>query len=202
MVRPQSINKTGPWSARGSSCRGVSLSNFRFAMSSGAVFLVLSIALSAISLSWGLSFSSSSFHGTRVIHSPTMNNNQAAAGISNLVMRKQKASDKRTARRQRGIIDDNNSNADGTATFTPPPLSTSSSATQILNSSPMTKSQWKDKKIEMRAAGVGGNNNVNNGGGRGRARKRLKLYNSLASYHSTFLELISEEYQMEVSQAW
>ena len=35
-------------------------------------------------------------------------------------------------------------------------------------------------------------------GGRGRARKRLKLYNSLASYHSTFLELISEEYQMEV----
>ena len=112
-------------------------------------------------------------------------------------MRKQKASDKRTARMQRGQID----NPD--VTFTPPPLSSSSSATQILNSSPKTKNQWKNKKIELRAAGVGGS--VSAGaqqqqtGGRGRARKRLKLYNSLASYHSTFLDLISEEYQMEVS---
>ena len=110
-------------------------------------------------------------------------------------MRKQKASNKRTARRQRGNIDE------ATTTFTPPSLSTSSSTTQILNSSPMTKSQWKHKKIEMRAAGIDTNNSAaatQTGGGRGRARKRLKLYNSLASYHSTFLELISQEFQMEV----
>ena len=109
-------------------------------------------------------------------------------------MRKQKASDKRTARMQRGQID----NPD--VTFTPPPLSSSSSATQILKSSPKTKNQWKNKKIELRAAGVSaGAQQQQKTGGRGRARKRFKLYNSLASYHSTFLELISEEYQMEVS---
>ena len=58
--------------------------------------------------------------------------------------------------------------------------------------------------MDVKSSGVvvGTNANVDDAiaaGGRGRARKRLKLYNSLASYHSTFLELISEEYQMEVS---
>lgn len=81
------------------------------------------------------------------------------------------------------------------ATFTPPSLS---SSTQILTSSPMSKSQWKHKKVELRASGQ--NTNGISGGGRGRARKRTKLYNSLASYHSTFLELISEEYQTEEAE--
>ena len=143
--------------------------------------------------------SPSSFHGTQVITNPTQTTCNISHRISNnnnLTMRKQKASDKRTARMQRGQID----NSD--VTFTPPPLSSSSSssATQILNSSPKTKNQWKNKKIELRAAGVSaGAQQQQKTGGRGRARKRFKLYNSLASYHSTFLELISEEYQMEVS---
>jgi len=59
------------------------------------------------------------------------------------------------------------------------------------------KSQWKHKKIELRAAG---DKNVVAAGGRGRSRKRLKLYNSLASYHSTFLELISKEYETEEAE--
>ena len=147
--------------------------------------LISTVALFPIQI-WALS--SSTFHGSRMMiypaSAPHTTNNRP--GISNLVMRKQKASDKRTARMQRGQVDKYDTS------FTPSPLS--SSSTKILSSSPMTKSQWKHKKIELRAEGK---NNVA-GGGRGRARKRLKLYNSLASYHSTFLELISEEYQMEV----
>ena len=144
---------------------------------------------------------SSTFHGSHINNvNPTYTTSsqytpRRVSNANQLVMRKQKASNKRTARRQRGNIDE------ATTTFTPPSLSTSSSTTQILNSSPMTKSQWKHKKIEMRATGISTNNSgstAQTGGGRGRARKRLKLYNSLASYHSTFLELISQEYQMEV----
>ena len=120
---------------------------------------------------------SSTFHGSHINNinpTYTASKNTPHRKSNGLVMRKQKASNKRTARRQRGNVD----------------LSTSSSTTQILNSSPMAKSQWKHKKIETGAA--------IQAGGRGRARKRLKLYNSLASYHSTFLDLISQEYQMEV----
>ena len=145
--------------------------------------------------------SSSSFHGMQIInptttyHASTYTKPHGRSSNNVLVMRKQKASDKRTARMKRGVID----NVE-TTTFTPPSLlssSSSSTRTQILNSSPMTKSKWKHKKVELRAAGEQGSGN-NNNMGRGRARKRLKLYNSLASYHSTFLELISQEYQMEV----
>ena len=120
---------------------------------------------------------SSTFHGSQINNvnpTYTTSSQYTPRRISNgnqLVMRKQKASNKRTARRQRGNIDE------ATTTFTPPSLSTSSSTTQILNSSPMTKSQWKHKKIEMRAAGMNTNNSgsaaAQTGGGRGRSRKRL-----------------------------
>jgi hypothetical protein len=97
---------------------------------------------------------------------------------------------------QRGNVDVGLSSS-----FTPPSLAT---ATQILTSTPMTNSEWRHKSVDVNSSGVvvGNNANVDDtvaAGGRGRARKRLKLYNSFASYHSTFLELISEEYQMEVS---
>ena len=174
--------------------------HFHIAMmnSSKAVCLIiLSVVFLPIQSCCALS-SSSSFHGMQMInptkysHASTYTKPRRPSSNNLLVMRKQKASDKRTARMQRGVID----NAE--TTFTQPSLS--SSTTQILNSSPMTKSKWKHKKVELRAAGEGssGNGNNNNNMGRGRARKRLKLYNSLASYHFTFLEMISEEYQMEV----
>lgn len=138
---------------------------------------------------------SSSFHGSRVslLTPPTMTQSRRpSSGVSSLVMRKQKASDKRTARLQRGQLDN-------TGSFTPSILSTFSSSaitTQILSSTPMSKTQWKHKKIELRSRGE----KVNNSGGRGRARRRLKLYNSLASYHATFSNLISEEYQLEEAE--
>jgi hypothetical protein len=145
----------------------------------------------------------SSFHGTRMSYYTTTTTTTSYSNHGNmlrsstLVMRKQKASDKRTARMQRGNVD-----VGSASSFTPPSLAT---ATQILTSTPMTNSEWRHKSVDVKSSGVvavGNNANVDDtiaAGGRGRARKRLKLYNSLASYHSTFLELISEEYQMEVS---
>ena len=124
---------------------------------------------------------SSTFHGSHIYNANptyTTSTQYTPRRISNgnqLVMRKQKASNKRTARRQRGNIDE------ATTTFTPPSLSTSSSTTQILNSSPMTKSQWKHKKIEMRAAGNSAA--TTQSGGRGRARKRLRKSALVLFYH-------------------
>eukprot|EP00986_Skeletonema_menzelii_P010083 scaffold4772_cov145-Skeletonema_menzelii.AAC.1 len=47
----------------------------------------------------------SSFHGSRIILPVTTSSQPLASGASSLVMRKQKASDKRTARLQRGQMD-------------------------------------------------------------------------------------------------
>ena len=123
---------------------------------------------------------SSTFHGSHIcnVNPAYTTSSYTPHRISNgnqLVMRKQKASNKRTARRQRGNIDE------ATTTFTPPSLSISSSTTQILNSSPMTKSQWKQKKIEMRAAGNSAA--TTQSGGRGRARKRLRKSALVLFYH-------------------
>ena len=133
---------------------------------------------------------SSSFHGSGIIHPMAQIRRPSPTGASSLVMRKQKASDKRTARLQRGQLDKDS--------FTPPPLSISSSTTQILSSTPMSKTQWKHKKVELRSRGEIVENSMS--GGRNRAKKRLKLYSSLASYHSTFSNLISEEYQVEETE--
>ncbi len=177
----------------------------RSASEGGAGILGLSFVTSFFLLqlqAWALNICPCSFHGTRlVIDNPSSTttgiaNQNNARRTSTLVMRKQKASDKRTARMQRG-------NVDSGSLFAPPSLAT---ATQILTSTPMTNSEWKHKIVNTKTSGAGTSDNDSNGaaagaggsGGRGRARKRLKLYNSLASYHSTFLELISDEYQMEV----
>lgn len=169
-------------------------------MKSSASFKLLLLAMITIASSLSIPSTlalSSSFLGSH-IRSLQFYTTQRGTPSSVITMRKQKASDKRTARMQRGQIDTTESS------FTPPSLSTATTTTQILSSSPMSNSKWKDKKIELLAASGQNMNSVTagvaaSGGGRGRARKRLKLYNSLASYHSTFLELISAEYQMEVS---
>eukprot|EP00574_Skeletonema_japonicum_P007825 CAMPEP_0201728652 /NCGR_PEP_ID=MMETSP0593-20130828/16612_1 /ASSEMBLY_ACC=CAM_ASM_000672 /TAXON_ID=267983 /ORGANISM="Skeletonema japonicum, Strain CCMP2506" /LENGTH=76 /DNA_ID=CAMNT_0048220833 /DNA_START=65 /DNA_END=292 /DNA_ORIENTATION=+ len=55
----------------------------------------------------------SSFHGSRIIQPMTHSSSRPlSSGASSLVMRKQKASDKRTARLQRGQLDSDS--------FTPP----------------------------------------------------------------------------------
>ena len=119
-----------------------------------------------------LHFSQSRFCGRQVIHSSS-----SSCQISKLTMRKQKASDKRTRRAQRG------------QTLEAPLVSSSD-----LRSSPVGKA-WKYKSLDMPSpANVGY-------GGRGRSRKRSQVYNNLSSYHSHFLDLITEEFLAEVSQS-
>eukprot|EP00537_Pseudo-nitzschia_pungens_P019728 CAMPEP_0172407006 /NCGR_PEP_ID=MMETSP1061-20121228/72862_1 /TAXON_ID=37318 /ORGANISM="Pseudo-nitzschia pungens, Strain cf. pungens" /LENGTH=153 /DNA_ID=CAMNT_0013142845 /DNA_START=39 /DNA_END=497 /DNA_ORIENTATION=+ len=126
----------------------------------------------------GFSISSlSSFHGARLqpsefdrqrIGSGTREMSSSARG--EITMRKQKASDRRTRRMQRGgeelaqdMIRENLSRREVTIT-----------------SSPMSKKgEWKQRRqgdrvdVQMKS------------GGRGRSRKRSLLYNSLSLYHNS-----------------
>lgn len=91
-----------------------------------------------------------------------------------LTMRKQKASDRRTRRMQRGedVVTDISS--------------------KTMTTSPMATSSWQHKKISPTRP------RQQNRGGRGRARKRSNLYNTLSSYHGNFLSLLTTEYRAEV----
>lgn len=92
-------------------------------------------------------------------------------------MRKQKASDKRTRRRQKGV------------------LVMEDEARVTVTSNPMQNAQWKAKSgIEpmnvVRTA-------VSPEGGRGRSRKRTSFYQMLQYYHASFLEPLTKEYESE-----
>mmetsp|Transcript_23448 Transcript_23448/g.65080 ORF Transcript_23448/g.65080 Transcript_23448/m.65080 type:complete len:1077 (-) Transcript_23448:2841-6071(-) len=138
----------------------------------------------------GFSISSlSSFHGARLqpsefdrqrIGSGTSEMSSSARG--EITMRKQKASDRRTRRMQRGgeelaqdMIRENLSRREVTIT-----------------SSPMSKKgEWKQRRqgdrvdVQMKS------------GGRGRSKKRSLLYNSLSLYHNSFLNFLTTEYKAE-----
>lgn len=139
---------------------------------------------------WSLSLSSSSsFHGTTLQHAIfTPSNPYSASGAGSMTMRKQKASDRRTRRMQRGggeelalqeTIQDN--------------------IIKTITSSPMDLAQWKYKKVRNSMPRTVEQHKAH---GRGRSRKRQTLYNSLASYHTKFLRLLTVEYQAEVSVVW
>jgi len=124
-----------------------------------------------------LSIHSSAFHGNPVKTRMTF------SSASTLTMRKQKASDKRTRRRQRFGQDDTSSSSGG--------VLTDSSYTQ----SPMHRQgSWKEKKYVTPS--------VEKTAGRGRSRKRSALYQSLAFYHNKFLHLLTQEYQAEVRRCF
>lgn len=133
----------------------------------------------------GLSLSSfSKFHGTSLEGRQEMNTNRAriSSGAASLSMRKQKASDRRTRRLQRGgeevtqdLIRENLRNT--------------------ITSSPMELTgAWNQKQ------GGGFPSQMAKTGGRGRSRKRASLYNSLSSYHNKFFTLLTAEYQAEVRE--
>lgn len=113
---------------------------------------------------------------------------------SSLTMRKQKASDRRTRRLQRG--DD--------SALQPPVREFMGSMTR----SPMQQEgAWSQKTLAAMpvtaapevATSTSGEKPVS--GGRGRSRKRSTLYNSLASYHDKFFSMLTAEYRAEVSGA-
>ena len=128
---------------------------------------------------------SSNFHGSPLqLHQPmpTRNNHYFYPGTSFLEMRKQKSSDRRTRRMQRGDV-----------AYAEELLA--KSTVGVITSSPMAGKAWRHKQQT--------HNNIHapvttTGGGRGRSRKRSALYHSLSLYHNKFLSLLTEEYKQEV----
>ena len=137
--------------------------------------------------STALSLSSySGFHGIAFtwrqnpVHEDS-NNRAHSSGAASLSMRKQKASDRRTRRLQRGsdeiaqeMILENLKNT--------------------MTSSPMESVGVWNQKGGSIAAQI-----KEKTGGRGRSRKRATLYNSLSTYHNKFFTLLTDEYRAEVS---
>ncbi len=115
-----------------------------------------------------------------------------ASGKNNrmrIVMRKQKASDKRTSRLQKGLEFEHLSSF---AAISP---SKGTTPFPVVTSSPMATATWNYKTIDP-------SNSNKESLGRGRARKRAQFYSSLASYHTEFLNLLTEEYRAEVSSSF
>eukprot|EP00977_Amphora_coffeiformis_P007600 scaffold1667_cov173-Amphora_coffeaeformis.AAC.28 len=123
--------------------------------------------------------STSSFHGSPLLIWKEENNaaaNSPSDHRAQLYMRKQKASDRRTRRRQRGEGMDE-------ATIT-----LSSVTTSPMN----VEGEWK-QKTATRSALL--SKQVT--GGRGRSRKRSMLYTSLSFYSNKFMHLLQAEYKAE-----
>ena len=142
---------------------------------------------------------SSTFHGSQINNvnpTYTTSSQYTPRRISNgnqLVMRKQKASDRRTRRMQRGDLSADYDIIKPLVEGTNNLLSTTS---------PMENAgSWKHKSLKSNRATNVPKQRIrdNPSGGRGRSRKRSILYNSLASYQNTFLTLLTEEYKAEVS---
>jgi len=157
------------------------------------LFAIAILCLFYESYSLILSSSKSSFQGTLYQECRHSCNIKGPLRSTNLTMRKQKASNKRTRRLQReGNTDQLNS------------LDSSFSATgsrnknvfpsQNIIGSPMAGAVWDYKNIESTSVSP---KRVT--GGRGRSRKRSNVYDSLSSYHTDFLRLLTAEYQAEVS---
>jgi hypothetical protein len=129
---------------------------------------LLLLAMSAVCLPpTGHAFSASShFHGSIVTE------RESTMTAAALTMRKQKASDRRTRRMQRGED----------AVIEPP----------TLTRSPMSLAAWQHKTLTKNAEPAP------QPGGRGRSRNRSNLYNTLSSYHGNFLSLLTAEYRAEV----
>jgi hypothetical protein len=134
----------------------------------------------------------SSFHGTRLHtdYSSSKKFQYSSSKTTNAVitMRKQKASDRRTRRMQRGgeeLVQDM--------------IREKLTQSEItITSSPMDKKgKWKQRKLGTIAA----SDIREKTKGRGRSRKRSILYNSLSCYHNKFLTLLTKEYLAEVSRS-
>ena len=135
----------------------------------------------------GFSVSSfSRFHGERLVLSKHDANCIRRSSSSNveITMRKQKASDRRTTRRQRGGGE-----------LTQERIKENLSQREVtITSSPMTKKgEWK-----LRRQGDTMDPQTKTGG-RGRSKKRSLHYNSLSLYHNKFFNFLTAEYKAEAS---
>ena len=106
--------------------------------------------------------------------------------MTQLTMRKQKASDKRTRRRQRGLDLEE----------TPTRIAT-------ITASPMQQGSWgkKNKRTLISASSTRNIEVRPTTGGRQRSRKRSTLYNALSLYYNTFADQLLYEYKAEVGDS-
>ena len=128
----------------------------------------------------------SSFKGqpTRELQ-PKCFGHERSSRLSSLVMRKQKASDKRTRRLQREGRNSDDDNL-GSSSFTNPHGPSFPKRIR----SPMADSAWSQRSMLSPKARITK--------GRGRSRKRTNKYESLSTYHAEFLNLLTAEYLAEV----
>lgn len=148
----------------------------------------LRLLLTLLNASYGLSVSvkSSFFLGKSLI--PCRQTNPASChdalvrSSNDIIMRKQKASDRRTRRRQRGLITEEDI---GPLTVTESPM--------------RAVGPWRGKAVQPIGLAGAPSSPSGKAVGRGRSRKRSMLYNSLSTYHNHFLSLLTFEYQLEVS---
>jgi hypothetical protein len=172
-----------------------------------------------------LSLQSSVFHGRSLVTSSPSYSGSTSSSSSEITMRKQKASDRRTRKRQRGEIEDDRMEAVGSLssmTLTTSPMSAAGPWNHKQQSSASMSTMERQApsllQQQLQATGAGAAQSVygNMGDyastpntstaaparkrtpGRGRSRKRSTLYNSLAFYHNKFLILLTDEYQAEV----
>jgi hypothetical protein len=169
-----------------------------------------------------LSLQSSVFHGRSLVtSSPSYSGSTTSS--TGITMRKQKASDRRTRKRQRGEIEDERMEAVGSlsTTLTTSPMSAAGPWNHKQSSASVSTMERQAPSLlqqQLKATGAGAAQSVygNSGDyastpntgtaaparkrtpGRGRSRKRSTLYNSLAFYHNKFLILLTDEYQAEV----
>jgi hypothetical protein len=173
-------------------------------------------AFSALFAWQSSSRSSSSFTGsTKVLHHEhehyTVSRHHERNGSNNeqccLVMRKQKASDRRTRRMQRGLVDTPTTSGAELLSLSSSSSYGSTTATlaPAVTTSPMDRAAWKHKTVKPnrnafpnQLAQLEQLSQQPPPGGRGRARKRAEVYSALATYHSEFLNLLTEEYRAEV----
>jgi hypothetical protein len=147
----------------------------------------------------------STFHGASVLAPPQLWQDEAASSDrTTLTMRKQKASDKRTRRRQRGdVLEDwvqaKELRASFTTTVADSPMQAAGAWSHKRSMAPQQPlaSRQLDSAADLLMSSRQGTDAAQSGG-RGRSRKRSTLYNSLAFYHNKFLNLLTQEYQAEV----
>jgi hypothetical protein len=167
----------------------------------------------------GLSLSSSSvFHGTPLFPrfvTTTITKNAFASPSSSsssssssqlLTMRKQKASDRRTRRMQRGYVDENSQLANerirdnlSNTLMTQSPMAVVGGWNHKRRTSTITEGTTATERISTTTATTTATTTTTISGGRRRSRKRSMLYNSLSSYHNKFMQLLTMEYRAEVS---
>lgn len=174
-------------------CRGLSLSSFSRFHGTPLVQHLQETTTTTTSVSWPSSYAAAA-------------TTTRGGGVSSLTMRKQKASDRRTRRMQRGadtaeeaqaLIRD--SLATAVVSLTQSPMDAAGGWKQKQKQTTTTPTKMKSKTIIGRASASKNPTTTTVTGGRGRSRKRSMLYNSLSSYHNKFLQLLTTEYRAEVS---